>query len=67
MHHANVNVNLMVENAIKTKIGIMVNVGASVKNIIYMRKIVFGILLHVVAKNGKYLVSDNSVIRVMKL
>ena len=32
-----------------------------------MRKIVFGILLHVVAKNGKYLVSDNSVIRVMKL
>ena len=30
MHHANVNVNLMVENAIKTKIGIMVNVGASV-------------------------------------
>ena len=57
----------MVENAIKTKIGIMVNVGASVKNIIYMRKIVFGILLHVVAKSGKYLVSDNSVIRVMKL
>ena len=57
----------MVENAIKTKIGIMVNVGASVKNIIYMRKIVFGILLHVVAKNCKYLVSDNSVIRVMKL
>ena len=45
----NVNVKLMVENVIKIKHGIMINAGANVKNIIYMKKI-FEILLHVVAE-----------------
>ena len=40
----------MVENVIQIKIGTMINVGASAKNIIYVTKIIFGILLHVVAK-----------------
>ena len=40
----------MVENAIQIKTGIMINVDANVKNIIYVKKIIFGILLHVVAK-----------------
>ena len=40
----------MEEDVIQIKRGIMINVDMSVKNIIYMKKIVFGILLHVVAK-----------------
>ena len=70
MYHVNVNVNLMVESVIQIKNRIMINVGVSVKNIIYVKKIIFGILLHVVKKflvcseNGKYLASimDDSVI-----
>ena len=51
INHANVNVNWqMVENVIQIKIGIMMNVDASAKNVIYMKKFIFGILLHVVAK-----------------
>ena len=42
----NVNVNLMVENVTQIKSGIMINVFASVKNI-YVKKIIFGGLLHV--------------------
>ena len=45
MYHANVNVNLMVENVIQIKSGITINVHASAKNIIYVKKI-FRILLH---------------------
>ena len=40
----------MVESVIQIKSGIMTYVGASVKKIIYVEKIVRGILLHVVAK-----------------
>ena len=40
----------MVENVIQIKSGITINVGASVKSMIYVKKIVFGILLHVVTK-----------------
>ena len=40
----------MEEDVIQIKRGIMINVDMSVKNIIYMKKIIFGILLHVVAK-----------------
>ena len=40
----------MVENVIQFKSGIMVNVGSSAENIIYGEKVIFGILLHVVAK-----------------
>ena len=40
----------MDENVIQIKSEIMINVDASVKNIIYMKKVIFGTLLHVVAK-----------------
>ena len=50
MYHANVNANLMVENITQIKCRIKINVDASVKNIIYVKKILFGILLHVVVK-----------------
>ena len=40
----------MVENVIQIKSGITINVDMSVKNIIYVKKIIFGILLHAVAK-----------------
>ena len=40
----------MEENVIQIKSGITINVDASVKNIIYVKKIIFGTLLHVVAK-----------------
>ena len=41
MYDANVNVSLVEENKIQFKSGIMINVGASVKNIIYVKKIIF--------------------------
>ena len=50
IYHANVNANLMEENVIQIKSEITVNVDASVKNIIYVRKIIFGIPPHVVVK-----------------
>ena len=40
----------MVENVIQIKSGIMINVDVSVKDIIYVKKIIFGILLHVIAE-----------------
>ena len=40
----------MVKNIIQIQSGIMIKVDVNVKNIIYMKKILFGILLHVVAK-----------------
>ena len=40
----------MEEDVIQIKRGIRINVDMSVKNIIYMKKIIFGILLHVVVK-----------------
>ena len=50
MYHANVNVSLIVEIVVQIKSGIRINVNVSAKNIIYIKKIIFGILLHVVAK-----------------
>ena len=46
----NVNVNLIKENVFQIKSGVMTNVDTSIKNIIYVKNIVFGILLHVVEK-----------------
>ena len=48
----NVDVSLMEENVIQINSGITKNVDVNVKNIIYMyvKMIIFGILLHVVAK-----------------
>ena len=53
MYHANVNVNLMAENVIQIKSGIMINVHASVKiqiNIVCTKNFIFGVLLHVAAE-----------------
>ena len=47
----------MQENLIQINCGITVNVNVSVKNFVYMKKIIFGILLHVVVKMQKYLAS----------
>ena len=52
MHHANVNATVMVESVIQIKSEIMIIVGVSVKTIIYLKKIIIGILLHVVEKNA---------------
>ena len=49
----NVNLILMVENVIRIKSGITINVGVSVKikeNIVGERKIIFGIMQHAVVK-----------------
>ena len=40
----------MVENVIQIKSGIMINVDVSAKNTIYVKKIMFGILVLVIAK-----------------
>ena len=50
IYHANVNVDLMEENAIQINSGIMINVYVSVKNFMHVKKIMFGILLHVIVK-----------------
>ena len=48
IYHVNVNVNLMEESVIKIKSGIAINVDASVENIIHVKNIIFGTLLHVI-------------------
>ena len=55
MYHANVNLNLMAENVIHIKSELMINVYMSVKNMIYMKKIIFGILVYAVAKKANIL------------
>ena len=40
----------MEENVIQINGGIMINVDVSVKNIMYVKNIMFGILLHVIVK-----------------
>ena len=40
----------MEENVIQVNGGITINVDVSLKNITYLKKIIFGILLYVVAK-----------------
>ena len=52
IYHANVNVDLMKENVIQINDGIMINVDVSAKNVMYVKKIMFGILLHVIVKMG---------------
>ena len=51
INHANVNVYLILKNATRIKSGVTINVGVSTKiqkNIIFVKKIIFGILLHAV-------------------
>ena len=50
IYHASLNVDLMKKNVIQINGGITINVCVRVKNIMYMKKIIFGILLHAVAK-----------------
>ena len=50
MFQANINVNLIEQNASQVIGGIMINVDVGIKNIIYVKKIMFQILLHVVLK-----------------
>ena len=54
----------MEEHVIQISGEIMINVGVSEKNIIHVKKITFGILLHAVLKMEKYLacIIDDSVI-----
>ena len=52
-YYVNVNVNLFEENIIQINGGITINVDVSVKNVIYVKKIIFEIFLHVVAKMEK--------------
>ena len=42
----------MEENVIQINGGITINVDVSVKNNIYVKNIIFGVLLHVVVKMG---------------
>ena len=46
----NVNVNLIEKNVIQINGGILINGEVSVKNINYVKEIIFGILLHVIGK-----------------
>ena len=57
VYHVNVNVNLMGENVTQIQSRIITNTEGSVKNIIYSKKIIFGIPLHVILKMEKYLVN----------
>ena len=49
-YHVNVIVNLMEQNLIQISDGITINVNVSVKNTIHVKKIILGILLHVILK-----------------
>ena len=48
----NVNVDLMEKNVIQINGGITINVYVSVNNVVYVKKIIFRILLLAVAKMG---------------
>ena len=48
----NVNVDLMEKNAIQINCGITITVEISVKNVMYVKMVIFGILLHVVVKKN---------------
>ena len=50
IYHSNVNIDLIEENVIQINGGIMINVYVSVKNIMYVKKIMLGIQLDVNVK-----------------
>ena len=60
--HTNVNVNLMEEKVIQSKSGLTKNFNASVKTMTYVKKITFGILLHVVKKMENILDSYENIL-----
>ena len=50
IYHANINVTLMEENVIQVNGGITSNADVSLKDVIYVKNIIFGILLHLIVK-----------------
>ena len=50
MSHSNINVDLIEGNLIEIIRGVTINVDVNVKNVIYVKKIMFVILLHVVVR-----------------
>ena len=52
IYHTNVNVHLMEKYVIQINGGIIINVDVSVKKAMYVKKIMFGILLHLIVKMG---------------
>ena len=48
--HASLNVNLMEQNVSQLNGGITINVYLSAKKLMYLKKIMFGILLHAIVK-----------------
>ena len=52
IYHANVNVNLPVKSVIQIKFGIMINVDvrAKIQEKMCVKKVTFGLLLHVIVK-----------------
>ena len=52
MYHENINVDSMEENIIQVNGEIKINVGVSVKNVINVKQIIFGILVHTVVNTG---------------
>ena len=50
MFHANVNLDLKEKSVIQIIGGITINVDLNVKKLMYVKKIMFGILLHVIVK-----------------
>ena len=50
MYHANVNLDLMKRNVVHINGGIKINVYVSVENVIYIKKIIFRILIQVFVK-----------------
>ena len=50
IYHANENLDLMRENIFQINVGITINIYTSLKNVIYVKKVIFVILPHVVAK-----------------
>ena len=52
----------MEENVIQIKSGITINVDASTENIIYVKKVIFGILLHVVKKMVNSVITCDEII-----
>ena len=50
IYHVNANVDLMEENVIQINRRIMINDDVSVKNVMNVKKIMFGIVLQVVVK-----------------
>ena len=49
-YHVNVNINLMEQNITQISFGKMINVHVSVKKFMYVKKYMFGILLHAIVK-----------------